>query len=247
MSLISLLKTLNKQVNKIRVMFGTDNLGIAKGRKLLYEEAKGEYILSFDSDIAIVNPGLFMEVFFNCMSKEDIWLVGGGGGNHVFFPSLELDDVNNLVSSENPKEVLFVDEVAGWFHGFRSSMLKHNGGQVYMDEQFSPFWGEDSDFCFQIRQLGGKCCIMGKGLISHSWSSCDKQETRAGLHEKWEQLVAKWYPKFGDKFKFDYFDKDFYLENYQQDFNFEHPKSHYYKFGSIKGYVPSRENSPKTL
>ena len=37
---------------------------IAKGRKVLFDVAEGDYIASFDSDIVIINPPLFLEVFF---------------------------------------------------------------------------------------------------------------------------------------------------------------------------------------
>ena len=77
-----------------------------------------------------------------------------------------------------------------WLDGIILSpakILKCNGGPIYMDEQFTPFWGEDSDFCYQIKLLNKKCGIIGKGAIAHKWSSCDKQDTRKSLYENVEE------------------------------------------------------------
>lgn len=214
-SLQKLLQSTEKNYNKIRVIYSSENLGIAKGRKYLYDLAKGEYILSFDSDVVIANPGLFIENFLKAINLPDMWLVGGGGGNHTFFPTLFRNDINNLPSPKNPNEVTLVDEVAGWFHGFKSSRLKKNGGPLYMDERFTPFWGEDSDFCYQIKLLGGKCCILGQGCLGHAWSSCDKKENHKTIEHMWKKMTDKWYPTFGKTFQLDFIEK-FYKANYEE-------------------------------
>ena len=138
-----------------------------------------------------------MDNFLKAIKLKDMWLVGGGGGNHIFFPTIFRTDINNLPSPEHPQQVTLVDEVAGWFHGFRRDRLKKFGGPLYMDELFTPFWGEDSDFCYQIKLLGGKCCILGQGNLGHAWSSCDKKENHKTIETMWKKMTDKWYPKFG--------------------------------------------------
>ena len=239
--LLNLLKKLSKQCKKINVIYGTENIGIAKGRKLLYNEAIGDHIFSFDSDVVILNHEALFDIYMKFIAEEDHWMMGGGGGNHVFFPSVDLRDVNNFPSSEKMNEIKFVDEVAGWFHAFPAKILKCNGGPIYMDEQFTPFWGEDSDFCYQIKLLNKKCGIIGKGAIAHKWSSCDKEKTRETLYEMWKKLADKWYPKFGDKFIFD-FDEKFYNSNYNKDDYFDKIsiKDTYFNRGMYKGEVCSK-------
>lgn len=212
-SLRNLLQRTEKMYSKVKVYYSSENLGIAKGRKFLFDLSQGEYILSFDSDIVIIDAPNLLAILLEAFKNKDIWLIGGGGGNHPYFPSLFREYINNLKEAEDPRQLTFVEEVAGWFHGFRSSMLVKNGGQVYMDEIFTPFWGEDSDFCMQIRVLGGKCAILGRGLVGHRWSSCDKKDTQKTIEEMWKKFTDKWYPKFGDTFNFD-FDEDFYLKYY---------------------------------
>ena len=240
-ALQKLLKETERNYNKIRVIYSSTNLGIAKGRKYLYSLCSGEYILSFDSDVVIANSSLFIENFLKAINLEDMWLVGGGGGNHIFFPTIFRTDINNLPSPDEPHKVTLVDEVAGWFHGFRRSMLKEFGGKIYMDDRFTPFWGEDSDFCYQIKILGGKCCILGQGNLGHAWSSCDKKENHTSLDKMWKIMIDKWYPTFGDIYKLD-FDKDFYISNYPEYNEAYDPQEKYLLEGMRLGHIINQDH-----
>ena len=238
-ALIEKLKGLQKNISKIKVIFCGTNLGIAKGRKFLFDISKGDYICSLDSDIVIINHDLFINIFIESLAVENLWLVGGGGGNHPFFPSFFMEDINNLTSAEDPRKLTLVDEVAGWFQGFRKNRLKTFGGPIYMDERFTPFWGEDSDFCAQIKVHGGKCAIMGKGLIAHTWSSCDKKDTRTTLVSMWKKFRDKWDSHFHNIFGVFKFDENFYDANYSIDSNDK--KTHYLRDGITRGYLPNKD------
>jgi len=227
------LRKLEREIRKVKVIFSDVNLGIAKGRKLLYDCCSGDYIASFDSDIVILNPGLFIQAFLKSLNMPQIMLIGGGGGDHPFFPSMERENIINRDSPEKPEELRIVDEVAGWFHGFKRSILKKFGGPIEMDERFTPFWAEDSDLCVQIKMVGGKCAIFGKGIVAHQWSSCDKKDTQKTLEQMWNKFQDKWYSKFGPDFQFDIND-DFYRENYPDSKKIIRPKEHYLKIGTIQ-------------
>lgn len=236
LSLRNLLQRTEKMYSKVKVCYSSENLGIAKGRKFLFDMCKGEYILSFDSDIVVLDANNLLTILLEAFKNPDLWLIGGGGGNHPYFPSLFREYIHNLKEAQNPAQLTVVEEVAGWFHGFRSNMLVKNGGQVYMDEIFSPFWGEDSDFCMQIRFLGGKCAILGAGLVGHKWTSCDKKETQKNIDDMWLKFTNKWYPKFGDTFDFD-FDEDFYLANYSKEKKHKLAKVDYLLQGMNRGFI----------
>ncbi len=233
------LAALDNQIKKFRVVYSDVNHGIATGRRLLYDMAEGDYIASFDSDVIILNPSGFLEVFYKALGIEDMMLVGGGGGDHPYFPSMERENIINHDSPDKPDQLRFVHEVAGWFHGFKTSILKKHGGFLEMDDQFTPFWGEDSDLCVQIRLNGGKCCIMGKGLLAHQWSSCDKKETQLTLEEQWIKFQNKWYTQFGEAFVFK-MDEKFYEENYPESKKMVSRKEHYLKVGTIRGHIHSK-------
>jgi len=233
------LRSLDYQIRKFRAIFSDTNLGIAKGRKYLFDIAEGDYIVSFDSDVVLLNPIGFIEVLYRSLETQNMVLVGGGGGDHPFFPSMEREDIINHDSPEKPDQLRPVDEVAGWFHGFKKKSLKKHGGFLEMDEQFNPFWGEDSDFCLQIRVNGGKCCIMGRGLVAHQWSSCDKKETQTTLEEMWIKFQKKWYPQFGGVLDF-HVDENFYEENYPESKKMIRRREHYLKVGMITGNFYSK-------
>ena len=236
LSLRNLLRRTEKMYSKVKICYSSKNLGIAKGRKLLFDMCRGDYILSFDSDIVILNSDALLTILLAAFKNKDIWLIGGGGGNHPYFPSLFREYIHNLKEAEQPDKLTFVEEVAGWFHGFRASMLEKNGGQIYMDERFTPFWGEDSDFCMQIRMLGGKCAIVGAGLVGHRWTSCDKKDVQKTIDDMWEKFTDKWYPKFGDLFEFD-FDEEFYVSNYGKEIKHKLPQVDYLLQGMSRGFV----------
>ena len=233
------LRSLDHQIKKFRVIFSDTNLGIARGRKYLFDIAGGDYIVSFDSDVVMLNPRGFVEVLYKTLEMEGMVLVGGGGGDHPFFPSMEREDIVNQNSPESPDQIRKVDEVAGWFHGFKKKNLKKHGGFLEMDEQFTPFWGEDSDFCLQIRVNGGKSCIMGKGLVAHQWSSCDKKETQTTLEQMWIKFQKKWYPRFNGALNFKV-DEKFYEDNYPESKKMIQKREHYLKVGMIKGNFYSK-------
>lgn len=240
-SLQKLLRSTELNYNKIRIIYSSKNLGIAKGRKYLFDICQEEYILSFDSDVVIVNAPLFIDNFLKAINLKDMWLVGGGGGNHTFFPTIFRSDINNLPSPKSPHEVTLVDEVAGWFQGFRRDKLKKFGGPLYMDERFTPFWGEDSDFCYQIKLLGGKCCILGQGNLGHAWSSCDKKENHKTIEVMWKKMTDKWYPNFGKTYQLD-IDEEFYTDNYPQYKNCVDIKEKYLLEGIRLGHIINKNH-----
>lgn len=240
--LLSYLKKISKINSKIKIIFGNTNLGVAGGRELLFSEAKSEHIFSFDSDVTLINPELLFNIYLEFTKEEDHYLLGGGGGNHPFFPALDLRDVNNLPPPENLGEIKYVDEVAGWFQAFPAKILKCNGGKIYMDTRFHPFWGEDTDFCFQIKVLGKKCGIVAKNIIAHAWSSCNKEEMRKDIYPQWNKFLDKWHPTFGDLFKFN-FDKNFYNTVYNSEGLIEDSRlrDHYFNYGMHNGSVCSKK------
>jgi len=212
--MIDFLGNLDKNIVKLKVIYSSKNLGVAKGRKILFQEAKGDYIISLDSDVVIEDHQYLLNTMINNLkplpweetfSSGDVFLLGGGGGNHPHFPSVFTHDVIQIPAREKKNEFLIVGEVAGWCHCFRRALLE----KVIMDENFSPFWGEDSDFCIQINKLGGKMAIFGKGVIKHSFSTCRDYSRKKEQDIQWEKILTKWCPVK------EYMDVEWYKKYYQ--------------------------------
>lgn len=234
--LLDYLKRLQENMEKVNVIFSNKNLGIGAGRKRLFDMASGEYIISVDSDVVIINPPLLLKGIRSALDIEDMYMVGGGGGDHPYFPTIEKE---HIINKPTPKEgtVTVVDEVAGWFTAFKSKHLVKNGGQLYMDEQFSPFWAEDSDFSIQIKHLGKKSCIIGAGLIAHAWSSSHKEETMITVNEMWEKLRNKWYKNMPE-FKIIKVDEEFQKIYYNKN---EFISTNWMVKGIMENRLPNKE------
>ena len=211
---LSFLKMIEKNFSKVNIIYSGENLGVASGRKKLYEMASEKFICSLDSDVVFENCSLFLSVVENILENGEISLIGGGGGDHKNFPSVFLEDVLNKHSDPDPLKITLVDDVAGWCHCFKKSLLE----KVFIDEDFSPFWGEDTDFSLQVKKLGKKSAIFGKGIINHKWSSCSNQEKIKTLKLQWEKLVLKWNDYSGFKFDQEWYKEIYHTETPYQDF-----------------------------
>ena len=207
-NLVHILTNLEKGIDKIKVIYSSKNLGVAGGRKILFDKAQGEYIISLDSDVVIQDHKYLLSALVNNLrplpwesplsstggeekeEENNFYLIGGGGGIHSHYPSVFTHDVIHIPAREKKNEFISVGEVAGWCQCFRKSLLE----KVKMDEIFSPFWGEDTDFCIQINNLGGKMAIFGKGVIQHSFSTCRDFSKKEQQDKQWEKVLNKWCP-----------------------------------------------------
>ena len=227
-NMVEFLSYVSKSFNKIKVFLSHENIGVAGGRKKLYDLAKGSYILSLDSDIEMIDCDYLLNIVeWSLCKDENLFLLGGGGGNHTHLPTLHLEDVKQLSAKDKKNEIILLDDVAGWCHCFKRELLD----KIEMDIQFSPFWGEDTDLCLQIKALGGKCGIFGKGIIKHKFSTCRDSSKFSNMLPQWEKLINKWYTPIYD------WDKDWYSELYET----LSPTHDYFSRGIFHGRIFSRK------
>ena len=77
---------------KIRVVYKKKNLGVAGGRKFLFEEAKGDIIMSVDSDLFIINPHIIDVVKYNL--QPHVGILGIHGVNMKSYKWNDFEEVN---------------------------------------------------------------------------------------------------------------------------------------------------------
>lgn len=124
-----------------RVQF-PENLGVAGGRERLLTLATGYFIGFLDSDV-VVGDGWLDRHSQILDTMPNVGLVGVGG-------SMVLPDWAGFTAAARQDSE--VDCVSGYDQLFRRELLDYG---LHIDAAAFPhFWGEDSDFCFQVRALG---------------------------------------------------------------------------------------------
>lgn len=169
---------------KIKVSGARDNLGCAGGRAELFQRAKGDLILSMDSDVRRVSRKA-IRTLAELLDNPRIGIVGDRGGG------VRADWT--WTSEASTRYVGEIPLVCGYCQMFRRSALDH----VALDMFYNPYWLEDSDFCLQFRDKLGQVGFVQPCGIQHVWSGTNsggrpEQETR------WEYFCAKWRKRFGD-------------------------------------------------
>jgi GT2 family glycosyltransferase len=166
---------------KVRVLTSEHNLGVAVGRTRLFAAARGSVIASLDSDVVLRGVG-YLRRACAALAQDPLVGVCGASGYLVHFDG----GMFGLIPCQSEREV---DCVSGFCHVFRRSLLD----RVQIDCEFSPFWCEDTDFCFQAKALGLRIRSLDPGNdLSHRYRSIDERrnDPRKAAHEA--KLVRKW-------------------------------------------------------
>jgi len=168
-------------ISKVHLLFSDTNLGVASGRDRLFKQAQGKIIASLDSDVQVHGLGYFER------AKELLYLdcnvaICGASGYRVKLWNGRL----YLKPCNRNRDV---DCVSGFCQIFRREILS----EIRMSVEFSPFWCEDTDFCFQAIDNGYTIRHLDAGLdLSHTYRSI-KQRQNDPLKLQHEQLLArKW-------------------------------------------------------
>jgi GT2 family glycosyltransferase len=168
-------------VEKVRVLTSDSNLGVALGRQRLFAEARSAIIASLDSDVAIRGAEYFYRARGLLAANPAIGICGASGYLVHFF-----GDRLGLIPYEREGSV---DCVSGFCQIFPRRLLQY----VHLDEAFSPFWCEDTDFCFQAKAKGYRIYRLDPAQrLEHNYRSLVTrcQDPRKAKHEG--MLVRKW-------------------------------------------------------
>lgn len=180
-------QSFDKLRTKLKVIQNEKNLGFSKANNLGIKEAKGKYILFLNPDTIIYPNTLKVMVDFMHLNKDV-----GAATCRVNLPNGELDDAchRGFPSPRNAffhflgfsklfsKSELFAGYNLGWkdfstIHeidacaGAFMMVKKEAGEQVgWWDEDY--FWyGEDLDFCYNLKEKGWKIFYVPEVSILH--------------------------------------------------------------------------------
>ncbi|MFC4870955.1 glycosyltransferase family 2 protein [Negadavirga shengliensis] len=206
-------KFLSTQVEGIRYIRNTDNLGFLLSCNKAIEKAKAPLICLLNNDTQVKENwlGSLVEVL---LEHEDIGCVG----SQLIYPNGLLQEAGGLVFSDGstlnfgnlelPQQTPYnksreVDYCSGASILFRKEDFEKIGG---FDARYVPAYYEDTDLCFEIRhRLGKKVCYIPESKVYHYESITTGKEIKEGsvkvhmLYNK-EKFKKKWHPQLSSAY-----------------------------------------------
>ena len=169
--------------DKIKIIFSNKNLGVCLGRRILFNEAKGDIIASLDSDAKLIN-GSFFELCIDKLYQEHIGIVGISG---AFIRSWEFGTQEDIKDDDNNE--YFCHHIAGCCQVFRRDMFLFG---IELDPYYDKFWVEDTDFSMQFLTLGKKNYRFGQNnKIKHNWGGSGSNFIEL-FKKNWDYFIKKW-------------------------------------------------------
>lgn len=168
------LDAIAKSCRKLKVIRSEKNLGCCGGRNVIFRQAKGDLLLSLDSDVFVEDAGI-LPVMISDMARRQVAVVGEHGGwvKH-----------NWTWTMPAPRDYIGpVPIVSGFCQLF-------GRGLVETWEPFSLtwlYWLEDSDFCLQA---GAKGWVDRYGM-RHAWSKTNGRDERV-RRAAWAAFRRRW-------------------------------------------------------
>lgn len=150
-----------KKKFKIDVIINKENLGFSKsnnvGIKKVLKEFDPDYILLLNDDTEIVDKNWLKKLVEIGNSDDKIGILGG----RIIYPDGSLQNVGGYLKKwkivkeldENKKDIFEVDHVMGAFMLMKKEVLDKIG---LLDEVYSPFLLEDTDYCLRAKKTGFK-------------------------------------------------------------------------------------------
>jgi len=168
-------------INKIQIIFSDKNLGVTLGRIKLFAMAKGDIIASLDSDILLTDSHFFYKAINVLTTNINVGICGMSG----YFVDFSGDRLN----LKEARLEGIVHCVSGCCQIFWNYLLD----SVFLDTAFSPFWCEDTDFCFQIIEQQKLVYYIPPDYgLHHDYHSKNSRKNDPTKIEKEKYLVNKW-------------------------------------------------------
>jgi glycosyltransferase involved in cell wall biosynthesis len=165
---------------KLRVIRESSNLGCGGGRAVLWRQARGELVLSLDSDVTVTDPDCMPRMITD-LDRPGVGIVGEHGG--WVRPDWSWTE-------EAPRDhVGPVAIVCGFAQLFPSQHLEAWEPRL----EYGPYWLDDSEWCMQLaaaRGLGGWIDRYG---FKHEWSHTNGRDERV-RREAWASFRKRWRP-----------------------------------------------------
>lgn len=173
-------KEINIIINKENKGFsGANNVGIREALK----EYNPEYILLLNDDIEIIEKNWLKKIIDAGERDKQIGILGC----KILYPDRSLQNMGGhikgwrieLETNENKKNIFEVDHVMGAFILIKKEVIKKIG---LLDEIYSPYLLEDTDYCLRAKKKGWKIVsVPYVNVIHKKGKSIDSLEDKKRL------------------------------------------------------------------
>ena len=163
---------------QMRLMLRSDNAGVAGGRQILLDAARGQTLIILDSDVEARHPDWLERLTAPLRERPEVWLCGPGG---AFVTPDWTDYEATPLGYAGP-----VDTISGFCQAFDRRVLDAG---FRFDVRFNPRWHEDTDMSLFVQSKGGVVWHTGDVGLFHIFSYTGDDGTGA---VKQQYLASKW-------------------------------------------------------
>jgi mannosyltransferase OCH1-like enzyme len=182
-NLVDYLKKYQESHNKIKLILCDDNLGVCGGRRVLFNEAVGDIIISIDSDAYLIDNSFFAKII-DMLYDESYGIIGISG---AYIKSWEFGNQDDI--DDNDDNEYNVHHIAGCCQAFRKDLFNYG---FNLDPYYGKFWVEDTDLSMQSLYLNKiNYRISQKNYLEHHWGGSGKNFKDLFV-KNWNYFVDKW-------------------------------------------------------
>ena len=154
-------KKIKKKFKKVDVIINKENKGFSKSNNIGIKRASKiynpDYFLLLNDDIEIIDKDWLKKMVKVGESDNKIGILGC----KIVYPDGSLQNIGGYIKNweiakelnGNRKKVFEVDHVMGAFMLIKKEVIKKSG---FLDENYSPYLLEDTDYCINVKKNGFK-------------------------------------------------------------------------------------------
>jgi len=183
-----------KRFKNVKLIENKSNLGFPKAANIGIKNSKGNYFVLLNNDMEIVNSDWLENLLSVAMSDRRVGIVGP----KLIFPSGKIQFAGGFVSDhviirgrnkdkDQCNDIVDVD----YSTGLITRELVDKIG--LFDEDYSPGYFEDTDFCFRARFSGFRIMLTPKSIIIHKESETMKEFPRDYMYLVWRRNELKFF------------------------------------------------------